>query len=108
LWWNWWRLAPVEVASGVKVQVRSAQFTREAEEEKPCETALRYVTGQVLRAGEWRDLLQLTDEAARRPDEVSPSYVRRELVYLAVLVAILWSALSQGHGLGGLHFRGNR
>jgi hypothetical protein len=82
LWWNWWRLAPVEVVSGVKVQVKSAQFTREAEEEKPGETALLYVTGQVLRSGEWRDLLQLTDEAARRPDEVSPSYVRHELVYV--------------------------
>jgi len=82
MWWNWWRLAPVEVVSGVKVQVKSAQLTREAEEEKPGETALLYVTGQVLRSGEWRDLLQVTDGSARRPDEISPSYVRHELVYI--------------------------
>ena len=82
LWWNWWRLAPVEVVSGVKVQVKSAQLTQEAEEEKPGETALLYVTGQVWRRGAWRDLLQVTDSAGRRQDEISPPYVRHEMVYV--------------------------
>ncbi|MCY2994415.1 MAG: hypothetical protein NTY19_42090 [Planctomycetota bacterium] len=82
LWWNWWRFTPVPIATGVNVQVKSSQLTREAEEEKPGETALLYVTGQVLRSGEWRDLLQPTDNANRRPDEISPSYVRHEMVYV--------------------------
>ena len=82
LWWNWWRLNPVPIVTGVKVQVKSTQPSREAEEEKPGETALLYVTGQVWRMGEWRDLLQPGDEAGRRPDEISPSYVRHELVYV--------------------------
>jgi len=82
LWWNWWRLAPVPIAAGVKVQVKNARLTRDAEEDKPGETALLHVTGQVWRSGEWRDLLQVTDDAARRPDEISPSYVRHELVYI--------------------------
>lgn len=83
LWWNSWRFAPVPVATvNTRVQVKTAQLTRDTKEEKPGETALLWVTGQVLRFGEWRDLLQPMDEAGQRPDEISRSYVRRELVYV--------------------------
>jgi hypothetical protein len=81
-WWNWWRLSPVPIAPGVKVQVKSAQLTRDAEAEKPGETALLYVVCQVARAGQWRDLLQWEDEARRRSDESNPPEVRHELVYI--------------------------
>lgn len=90
LWWNWWRLTPVPIVSGFKVQVKNSQLTREAEEEKPGETALLYVTGQVWRSGQWRNLLQPMDDAGRRPDEISPSYVRHEMVYIRPAKKDMW------------------
>ena len=30
LWWNWWRFTRVPIATGVNVQVKTGQLTREA------------------------------------------------------------------------------
>ena len=83
LWWNLMRISPVPiVAPAISVPVKSSELSKEAEDDKPGDTALLHVACDVGRSDRWRELLRNDDSARYQFNDVMPVYVRDEQVYV--------------------------